>query len=51
MLAEDAAYYSDGGGKVTAVRKPIVGRARLARMLVMMTAPSAAAVVRSHESS
>jgi RNA polymerase sigma-70 factor, ECF subfamily len=37
MLAEDAAFYSDGGGKVTAVRKPIFGRARLARMLVMMT--------------
>jgi RNA polymerase sigma-70 factor, ECF subfamily len=32
MLAEDAASYSDGGGKVSAARKPLFGRARLARV-------------------
>ena len=32
LLAEDAAMYADGGGKVTAARKPIFGRARLARL-------------------
>ncbi len=37
MLAEDAALYSDGGGKVTAARKPLFGRARIARVLAKLT--------------
>ena len=36
MLAEDAAFYSDGGGKASAARKPIFGRARLARVFVAL---------------
>jgi RNA polymerase sigma-70 factor (ECF subfamily) len=37
MLAEDAALYSDGGGKVTAARRPLFGRARVARVLATLT--------------
>jgi RNA polymerase sigma-70 factor (ECF subfamily) len=37
LLAEDAALYSDGGGKVTAARKPLFGRARVARVLAKLT--------------
>ena len=37
MLAEDAALYSDGGGKVTAARRPLFGRARVARVLAKLT--------------
>ena len=33
LLAEDAALYSDGGGKVIAARKPIFGAARIARVV------------------
>jgi len=36
LLAEDAALYADGGGKVTAARKPILGRARLARVFAKL---------------
>src|SRR4051794_24331451 len=36
ILAEDAAMYSDGGGKVSAARKPIVGGARLAQVFVAL---------------
>ena len=31
LLADDAALYSDGGGKVTAARRPLIGSARIAR--------------------
>lgn len=34
MLTEDAILYSDGGGKVTAARKPIFGAAKIAKFLV-----------------
>lgn len=34
MLAEDAILYSDGGGKVTAARKPIYGPNNIARFLI-----------------
>jgi RNA polymerase sigma-70 factor (ECF subfamily) len=33
LLADDAVYYSDGGGKVTAARKPIHGADRITRFL------------------
>jgi RNA polymerase sigma-70 factor, ECF subfamily len=36
LLAEDAALYADGGGRVTAARKPIIGRARLARVVAKL---------------
>lgn len=34
MLAEEAILYSDGGGKVTAARKPIYGSVKIAKFLV-----------------
>lgn len=34
ILAEEAILYSDGGGKVTAARKPIYGSAKIAKFLV-----------------
>lgn len=34
MLAEEAILYSDGGGKVTAARKPVFGSNKIARFLV-----------------
>lgn len=33
LLAEDAVWYSDGGGKVSAARKPLFGAARIARVV------------------
>lgn len=33
LLAENAAFYGDGGGKVAAVPEPIVGRERVVRLL------------------
>jgi RNA polymerase sigma-70 factor, ECF subfamily len=33
MLAEDAAFYGDGGGKVPQVWKPVLGREAVARLL------------------
>ena len=33
LLADDAALYSDGGGKVAAARKPLFGAARIARLV------------------
>ena len=33
LLADDAALYSDGGGKVVAARKPLFGAARIARVV------------------
>jgi RNA polymerase sigma-70 factor, ECF subfamily len=32
LLAEDAVFYSDGGGKISAARKPLFGAARIARV-------------------
>ena len=37
LLAEDAALYSDGGGKVTAARKPLFGAARIAQVVATVT--------------
>jgi RNA polymerase sigma-70 factor (ECF subfamily) len=34
LLASDAVMYSDGGGKVTAARQPLLGAERVARFLV-----------------
>lgn len=34
LLTEDAAIYSDGGGKVTAARYPILGAAKVARFFI-----------------
>lgn len=34
LLAEDAVLYSDGGGKVTAARKPVYGKDNIARFLL-----------------
>jgi len=33
MLADDAVLYADGGGRATTARRPIVGGARIARVL------------------
>jgi RNA polymerase sigma-70 factor, ECF subfamily len=33
VLAEDAVYYSDGGGRVSAARRPILGSERIARFV------------------
>jgi RNA polymerase sigma-70 factor (ECF subfamily) len=35
MLAEDAVAYTDGGGKVRASPRPIVGREKVARFLTV----------------
>jgi RNA polymerase sigma-70 factor (ECF subfamily) len=37
LLAEDAVFYSDGGGKASAARKPLFGAARIARVMAVMT--------------
>jgi RNA polymerase sigma-70 factor (ECF subfamily) len=37
MLAEDAVAYTDGGGKVRAAPRPIVGREKVARFLTVTT--------------
>jgi RNA polymerase sigma-70 factor (ECF subfamily) len=34
MLSEDAAIYADGGGKASAVRKPVLGATAVARFLI-----------------
>lgn len=34
MLAKEAVFYSDGGGKVTAARKPIQGAVKIAKFMV-----------------
>jgi RNA polymerase sigma-70 factor (ECF subfamily) len=39
LLAADAVSYSDGGGVVTAARKPVEGPDRIARFLTKVTAP------------
>jgi RNA polymerase sigma-70 factor, ECF subfamily len=36
MLAEDAVFYSDGGGKISAARRPLVGAARIARVMAKL---------------
>jgi RNA polymerase sigma-70 factor (ECF subfamily) len=36
LLAADAALYADGGGKASAVRRPLLGRERVASFLVML---------------
>ena len=36
LLAEDASLYADGGGKVTAARKPLFGRSRVARVIAKL---------------
>jgi RNA polymerase sigma-70 factor (ECF subfamily) len=37
LLAEDAVFYSDGGGKVAAARYPLHGAARIARVVAGIT--------------
>ncbi len=37
MLADDVTIYADGGGRMTAARRPIRGRARVARVMVKLT--------------
>jgi RNA polymerase sigma-70 factor (ECF subfamily) len=37
ILAEDAALYSDGGGKATAARRPLFGRARVATVIAQLS--------------
>jgi RNA polymerase sigma-70 factor (ECF subfamily) len=34
LLAEDVAFYGDGGGKAPAVRKPVLGRIQVARFML-----------------
>lgn len=46
MLAADAAFYGDGGGKVVAVRRPVLGRDRVARLLAGLFAKMPAAGIR-----
>ncbi len=36
LLAEDAAFYGDGGGKATATRQPVIGRDRVATFVVAL---------------
>jgi RNA polymerase sigma-70 factor (ECF subfamily) len=36
VLAEDAVFYSDGGGKISAARKPLFGAARIARVVAKL---------------
>ena len=38
LLHEDAVMYSDGGGKVTAARRPLYGAARIARVMAKIAA-------------
>lgn len=37
MLAEDVVAWADGGGKATAARRPLVGRAEVLRHLLPLT--------------
>jgi RNA polymerase sigma-70 factor (ECF subfamily) len=37
MLADDVTIYADGGGRTVAARRPISGRARVARVMVKLT--------------
>jgi RNA polymerase sigma-70 factor (ECF subfamily) len=37
LLAEDAAFYSDGGGRVLAARRPLFGRSRISRVIAKLT--------------
>ena len=36
LMAEDAAFYADGGGKVTASQKPLYGQIKIARFLLAL---------------
>lgn len=45
LLAADVVVISDGGGVVTAARKPVTGAPRCARMLVKLAAKGAAGLV------
>jgi RNA polymerase sigma-70 factor, ECF subfamily len=38
VLAEDAVFYSDGGGKAKAARRPLFGAARIARVMAKLVA-------------
>lgn len=46
MLAEDAVFYSDGGGKVAAVLHPLAGGARIAKAMIGFAASYAAGALR-----
>jgi RNA polymerase sigma-70 factor (ECF subfamily) len=45
MLAEDVVVWSDGGGKVQAARRPVVGKDKAARFLVGIAAKGGAELV------
>jgi RNA polymerase sigma-70 factor (ECF subfamily) len=45
LLARDVALYSDGGGKVTAARKPLFGSDLVAKFLINVTSSGSADVV------
>jgi RNA polymerase sigma-70 factor (ECF subfamily) len=47
LLAEDVVSWADGGGTVTAARRPIVGKDKVLRYLLGMSARPEAAVVRA----
>ncbi len=49
VLAEDVGLWGDGGGKVLAARRPVVGRAQVLKMLlgIRRTAPSAGIALES----
>jgi RNA polymerase sigma-70 factor (ECF subfamily) len=40
LLAEDAVFYSDGGGRISAARRPLYGAARIARVFASITRKS-----------
>jgi len=48
LLAADAAFYGDGGGKATAVMRPVFGRDRVARLLHGIFARGARIGIRLH---
>ena len=40
LLHDDVAFYSDGGGKISAARKPLFGRSRVARVMAKLATKS-----------
>ncbi len=46
LLAREAAFYGDGGGKATAIMRPVLGRDRVARLLLGMFAKIKATGIR-----
>src|SRR4029077_11265049 len=46
VLAEDVGFWSDGGGKVLAARRPVFGRENVGNVLIVIRRPAPAAGVR-----